>query len=272
MENYSQISQLINELAKSSNEQVPKNPWKIYQFLSSWKSQSTQASSLMKILQQLEMTLDVLSEESLQVCSLLKPLSDQLVIFLPEDGEFLNVSEFIKNELKTSLQQNNFLNVACFLDPRFQSSMSSEDSQTAKMQISSQISSSPEQQEQIKVEPQIRPERKSGLKMFFNRGKPTTDTDSPLAKVKKTSLSVELSNYSMEAALDVEFCPLNWWKENYAKYKLLGKLSNKYFCVPCFYRSDVKLKVNDIVELDNKRFYLSDKYFRDIWFLHNQNK
>lgn len=260
----------MHELAAESNDGVPKNPWKKYQFLSSWKTDSQQAASIVKILHQLELTLNVLSEEPLQVCSLLKPLSDQLMSFLPEDGEFSNISDFIIDELRAALQQNDFLNVACFLDPRFQSSLSSDDLSSAKLHISSHLSSNLEEKE-IQEEPN-KPERKSGLKMFFNRGKTIYATESSHPKVRKTNLSVELQKYTLETPLDVDFCPLDWWKENTSKYKLLSKLSQKYFCVPCFYRSDVKLKVNGIVELDEKRFYISDKYFRDVWFLHNEKK
>lgn len=251
------------------SEPVPNNPWKKYQLLSSWNTESSRASSLVKILHQLELTLDVLSEETLQVCSLLKPLSDQLMLFLPEDGEFSNVSDFIRAELKSALQQNDFLTMSCFLDPRFQSSMALEDRSYAKQHISSTLSSGHE--EVVIKEESVRPERKSGLKMFFNRGKTTPDIESPPpSKVRKTNLSIELSSYTTEIPLDVEFCPLDWWKENQPKYKLLSKISNKYFCVPCFYRSDVKLKVSGIVELDEKRFRLSDKHYSNIWFLHNE--
>ncbi|KAL5284368.1 hypothetical protein ACFFRR_006574 [Megaselia abdita] len=260
-----EVNNLLKELAFSSNEQVPTNPWKKYQKLSSWKSISSRASSIVKILNQLELTLDVLSEEPLQVCSLLKPLSDQLMVFLPEEGEFSNISDFIRDELKTALQQNDFLTMACFFDPRFQSSLSEEDLSSANLHISSYLSS---ESQNIEIKEEItKPERKSGLKMFFNRGKTSSESSQP--KVRKTNLSVELSKYSTETPLDVEFCPLDWWKENNQKYKLLSKLSNKYFCVPCFYRSDVKLKVNGIVDLDERRFYLRDKHFIKILLLHN---
>lgn len=260
------MNDLLKDLAFSWSEPVPNNPWKKYQLLSSWKTESSRASSIVTILNQLELTLDVLSEETLQVCSLLKPLSDQLMLFLPEDGEFANISDFVREELKTALQQNDFLTMACFFDPRFQSSMSLE----TKLSISSTISTDHTEEELI--EEPAKPERKSGLKMFFNRGKSIKCEEATPPKVRKTNLSVELSNYTAETPLDVEFCPLDWWKDNSPKYKLLSKLSNKYFCVPCFYRSDVKLKVNGIVELDEKRFRLSDKYFSNIWFLHNGKK
>lgn len=247
---------------------MPKNPWKKYQLLSSWKTESSSANIIVKILSQLELTLDILAEETLQVCSLLKPLSDQLLLFLPEEGEHSNISCFIRNELKTSIQQNEFLIMASFFDPRFQSSLSFEERSMTNQNILSSISL----EHNVELEEYGRPERRSSLKMLFNRGKTTTDTECPPPKIRKTNINEELSSYSSETPLDVEFCPLDWWTEYTSKYKLLSKSSSKYFTVPCFYRSDIKLKVTDIVDLDEKKFKLDDKYFSNIWFLHNENK
>lgn len=259
----------MTDLAEAYNEIIPVNPWKKYQLLSSWKTDSNQAASIVKSLQQLELTLNVLSEEALQVCSLLKPLSDQLMLFLPDEDDTPSISNFIRNELKSAIQDNEFLIMSCFFDPRFQNNMSPEDLSLAKSNIAKTL---PNEPEELKPKQEPKSEKISSLKMFFNRGKLSQESEGPSPKVRKTNLSVELTNYTAENPLDVEFCPLDWWKENGSKYRALAKLSNKYFSVPCFYRSDIKLKLESLVDIDQKRFYLSEKYFKEIWFLHNLRK
>ena len=257
----------MENLTKLSNQAVQSNPWRKYQFLTKHSDLYREPEALAQILQQFEMTLNVLADETLLVCSLLKPLSVQILEFLPQTHEFEAVREIIIKGIHEHIQENYFLIMATFFDPRFQSSLTFDDKEFVRKEVSPDMA---KEEVTIKVE-NSKPERRSGLKMFLNRGKPDDDQQESKSKIRKTFSIDELSRYNEETPLDVDFCPLDWWKENSVKYKQLATLAQKYFCVPCFVSSDVNLKINDFLEIDEKKFNLKEKYFKDIWFI-NSNR
>ncbi|XP_055836838.1 uncharacterized protein LOC129905388 [Episyrphus balteatus] len=270
-------------LLDSFPEIFEENPWSKFNFLqfvqdhlSMVDEENTEAieisKQLVNFLSPLKTTLETIADEPLPLCSLMKPLSRKLIdeylsTFFCETEALTDVKNIVIDELTQRILSNMFLSESSLFDPRFQSvTVETESLQDIKDSVAHRfehlIANDVIEQKPIKLESKT-PQRKSSLKLFFNRGV-KTETKQPL----KRSLEYEVIKYTSESGADLEQCPMKWWEENEFVYPKLRKISDYYMCVPCCSTNLFKSSIVDRVAITNRRFMLRKNIINQILFLH----
>lgn len=104
----------------------------------------------------------------------------------------------------------------------------------------------------------------SGLSSFFNSTK-MTPKPSP-----KNKFDVEFISYS-SVNIDIESCPLAWWRSSELIYPNLKKIAEQYNCVPCTV-GDIGLTLNDKLKFFHQRKMTVNEFDRKLLWIHYNNE
>lgn len=274
------------EMLDSIPEVFEENPWSKFNFLQYVQEHLSivdeenpeayeMSKQLVSFLSPLKITLETIADETLPLCSLMKPLSRKLIdeylsTFFCENEALTEVKNIVIDELTQRIFSNMFLSESSLFDPRFQSvTVETESLQDIKDSIAQRfehlIANTADERKPIKTEQNVQ-RRKSSLKKFFNRGV-KTETKPPQS-IMKRSLDYEIMKYTDESAVDLEQCPMKWWEENEYLFPKLRKICEYYLCVPCCVHNFFKLPLVDRMAFVNRRFSLRKNVANQILFLH----
>ncbi|TMW50799.1 hypothetical protein DOY81_004128 [Sarcophaga bullata] len=215
-------------------------------------------------LKPLKMALDVLSDERLPSCTLIRPV----IVKLYEENisrskyasltdKMLLVQRILQKELYEKIIKQDFLKEATFFDPRFHRNYAIPDSFCDFNHLKSQVIkrfkvalnvTETKEFENIKTKEisnrfKTNSGKCSSLKMFFKRDSCTINAK--LIQETNTDLDKEFERYQMEESLDLDQSPALWWQQVTSNYKQLSKIAKYYLtipscCMPSLYRLDVE--------------------------------
>lgn len=91
----------------------------------------------------------------------------------------------------------------------------------------------------------------------------------------KVAIDLEFNRYKCEQTLDLELCPLIWWKSHSERYKLLHKIANYYLSVPCLTPRWLTSTHEEVEVVDSSKWWQKSKTLqylhaaeKCIWYLH----
>ncbi|KAM7356098.1 uncharacterized protein ACRADG_001946 [Cochliomyia hominivorax] len=200
----------------------------------------------------LKMAMDVISDEHLPLCTLIRPL---IIKLFEEHFSFVNEEKFIRifnihkileKELYERVIATHFLNEATFFDMRFHRDFVLEKSGFEISNLKSVVLkrfrnvfelSCMNKNQNIKAEQSTSDSfeniRKcSSLKSFFKRDA-TEIANNKVNSFSKTNFDLEFELYQNEACLDLDKSPALWWKQQCDNYKQLSKIAKFYLTIPC---------------------------------------
>ena len=201
----------------------------------------------------LEDLTDTLSGEKHVTISAVKPVLQHLCdVLLAESSEDSELTKEMKARCKAKILQqygssdiNKLLDIATFLDPRFKhykddDQKKKEIEELVKLEVL-QIAGTVETASEIQVinNDEGPVAKKSRLGKFLGKkygiGVMHTDSSSGTNSVTRLTplekANNELLMYLQYPQLEVEECPLNWWKKEYIHLPMLSSLAQKFLCI-----------------------------------------
>ena len=201
----------------------------------------------------LEDLTDTLSGETHVTISAVKPVLQHLSdVLLAESSEDSELTKEMKARCKAKILQqygssdiNKLLDIATFLDPRFKhykddDQKKKEIEELIKLEVL-QIAGTVETASDIQVinndeGPVAKKSRlgkflgkKYGIGVMHSDSSSGTNSVTRLTPLEKANN--ELLMYLQYPQLEVEECPLNWWKKEYIHLPMLSSLAQKFLCI-----------------------------------------
>lgn len=142
--------------------------------------------------------------------------------------------------------------MATFFDPRFHNHLSATERNSVRSELEKTLNNDETHETNISVEEApLKIAKKVGLSSLFSKSTLTKVTKSNQLRFEK-----EFRNYTEDASVDIEQCPIDWWTESATVYPRLKQVTDRYFCVPAF--------VNDFHRLDTAECKFYESKFRSI--------
>ncbi|XP_036216618.2 uncharacterized protein [Bactrocera oleae] len=276
-----------------------------------YKEMSTELGPFITYIKPLKITFDTINSEQMPFCTLVRPLIMQLfdehfLKFNTKDNAYLQTAQkIVSSELRNSIAGCSFFSEAVLFDPRFQHDFIQSSPQPTLQKQSDSFGSIHRsdlilsvynryphllkelnlkvklEQNQLCTSPQT--VSKSCLRSFFQR------ISNPVGEVNiqninnthskqsqpKVAIDLEFNRYKCEQTLDLELCPLIWWKSHSERYKLLHKIANYYLSVPCLTPRWLTSTHEEVEVVDSSKWWQKSKTLqylhaaeKCIWYLH----
>lgn len=222
---------------------------------------------------------EILSSSQLPSISLLKPL---MFIILREilqihltDGDFTQtikhlISEDLIERINAYKPVDDILLLASVLDPRFKNMRHLNEDEKKRVQ---QLLKKKFQE--VKKKEEDLPRKESLEATLFETATKMVKNNETMGRVFKSFKSPvktidefkEINNYLEIEELDILDNPLQWWKENCCKYKILSQLARELLCIPATSVPSERIfsKAGNIVS--SKRYSLGSKLLNSLIFL-----
>lgn len=276
-----------------------------------YKEISSELGHFITYIKPLKITFDTINSEQIPLCTLVRPLvmklfDEHFLKFNTEANAYLqSAQKIVSSELRSGIAGCSFFSEAVLFDARFQHDFiqSSPQSTLQKQSVSfgsihrSELIPSvynryphvlKELNLKVKLEqnqPCTSPQTvsKSCLRSFFQRISNSTGETNvqniknmPLKQSQpKIAIDLEFDRYKCEQTLDLEQCPLIWWKSHSERYKLLHKIANYYLSVPCLTPRWLTSTHGEVEVIDRSLWWQKNKALqylnaaeRCIWYLH----
>ncbi|XP_046808337.1 uncharacterized protein LOC111690950 isoform X2 [Lucilia cuprina] len=243
-------------------------------------------------LKPLKMALDIITDEHLPLCTLVRPLIIKLFeehfssINHEESVKIFKIQKILEKELYERVMVQSFLNEATFFDTRFHRDFALQESSFDITNIKSQVhkrfkhilqvfyinKTQNVKTEQNSTDSSISARKCSSLKSFFKRDVTFTNTD--INADLKTNLDLEFEQYQTEQCLDLDQSPALWWHQKSDNYKELSKVAKRYLTIPCcclprlcrvdmeqrYFKLDRRKNLSQFCNVESKLWYL---YYND---------
>ncbi|KAI8122114.1 Zinc finger BED domain-containing protein 1 [Lucilia cuprina] len=243
-------------------------------------------------LKPLKMALDIITDEHLPLCTLVRPLIIKLFeehfssINHEESVKIFKIQKILEKELYERVMVQSFLNEATFFDTRFHRDFALQESSFDITNIKSQVhkrfkhilqvfyinKTQNVKTEQNSTDSSISARKCSSLKSFFKRDVTLTNTD--INADLKTNLDLEFEQYQTEQCLDLDQSPALWWHQKSDNYKELSKVAKRYLTIPCcclprlcrvdmeqrYFKLDRRKNLSQFCNVESKLWYL---YYND---------
>ncbi|XP_011180271.1 uncharacterized protein LOC105210787 [Zeugodacus cucurbitae] len=276
-----------------------------------YKEMSSQLGPFITYIKPLKITFDTIKSEQIPFCTLVRPLVKQLFDehyskFNTKDNLYLQSAQrIINSELRDSIAGCSFFSEAVLFDGRFQHDFIQSSSETMLQKESYNFGSVHRSELILSVykryphllneihlnlkleqnQPSTMPSAvsKSCLRTFFQRiSNPAAEiTQQNINNIPtnqsqpKVAFDLEFDRYKCEQTLDLEQCPLSWWKSHSERYKLLCKIANYYLSVPCLTPRWLNSTHGEMEAIDESMWWQKSKVLqychpaeKCLWYLH----
>lgn len=195
---------------------------------------------------------------------------------LDDDSEFIaDVKNIVQTDFSATLTNSPLITLTSFLDPRFHGLIPSEHVQPIKDELHRKLHSVTSMQFDVNPTRQLSANNVSSSStssaLSFFLGKQAA----PIAKKPiRSRLHVEIFGYMEEVELEMDRCPLDWWKNiGASNYPNMFEVAKRYACVPAVIGIK-KISLVDRMEHYMRRKGLSgelDTVDRSVWMSEDVN-